>query len=126
PEGVDAVVFWTKDPRPLLPHLDEIKAMGYRSLLQFTLTPYGADIEPGLEDKGEILAAFQALGRRLGRERVLWRYDPVLLADAINVDWHRERFRALCERLSPYTDQVTLSFLDPYPGRPMDGLRAPD
>ena len=126
PEGVDAVVFWTKDPRPLLPHLDEIKAMGYRSLLQFTLTPYGADIEPGLEDKGEILAAFQALGRRLGRERVLWRYDPVLLTGAIGADWHRERFRALCERLSPYTDQVTLSFLDSYPGRPMDGLRAPD
>ena len=73
PEGVDAVVFWTKDPRPLLPHLDELEGMGFRALFQFTLTPYGADIEPGLGDKGEILAAFQALGRRLGRERVLWR-----------------------------------------------------
>ena len=126
PEGVDAVVFWTKDPRPLLPHLDELEGMGFRALFQFTLTPYGADIEPGLGDKGEILAAFQALGRRLGRERVLWRYDPVLLTGAIGADWHRERFRVLCERLSPYTDQVTLSFLDSYPGRPMDGLRAPD
>ena len=52
PEGVDAVVFWTKDPRPLLPHLDEIEAMGYRSLFQFTLTPYGPDIEPGLGGQG--------------------------------------------------------------------------
>ena len=126
PEGVDAVVFWTKDPRPLLPHLDELTGMGYRTLFQFTLTPYGPDIEPGLGDKGEILAAFQALGRRLGRERVLWRYDPVLLTDGIQIAWHRERFRQLCEQLSPHTDQVTLSFLDPYPGRPMEGLRPPN
>ena len=78
PAVVDAIVFWTKDPAPLLPWLDELDGMGYRYLFQFTLTPYGPEIEPGLRDKRAIVETFQALGRRLGRGRVLWRYDPIL------------------------------------------------
>lgn len=126
PAVVDAIVFWTKDPAPLLPWLDELDGMGYRYLFQFTLTPYGPEIEPGLRDKRAIVETFQALGRRLGRERVLWRYDPILFTDAIGLTWHEARFRKLCKALSPFTDQVTVSFLDPYPGRPMGGLRPPN
>lgn len=125
PAVVDAIVFWTKDPAPLLPRLDELDGMGYRYLFQFTLTPYGPEIEPGLRDKRAIVETFQALGRRLGRGRVLWRYDPILFTDAIGLAWHEARFRKLCKVLSPFTDQVTVSFLDPYPGRPMGGLRPP-
>ncbi|UQT47880.1 DUF1848 domain-containing protein [Flavonifractor plautii] len=54
---------------------------------------------------------------------MLWRYDPILFTDAIGLAWHEARFRKLCKALSPFTDQVTVSFLDPYPGRPMGGLR---
>ena len=100
--------------------------MGYRYLFQFTLTPYGPEIEPGLRDKRAIVETFQVLGRRLGRGRVLWRYDPILFTDAIGLAWHEARFRKLCKALSPFTDQVTVSFLDPYPGRPMGGLRPPN
>ncbi|MEO2798907.1 DUF1848 family protein, partial [Flavonifractor plautii] len=115
PAVVDAIVFWTKDPAPLLPWLDELDGMGYRYLFQFTLTPYGPEIEPGLRDKRAIVETFQVLGRRLGRGRVLWRYDPILFTDAIGLAWHEARFRKLCKALSPFTDQVTVSFLDPYP-----------
>ena len=66
PAVVDAIVFWTKDPAPLLPWLDELDEMGYRYLFQFTLTPYGPEIEPGLRDKQAIVETFQVLGRRLG------------------------------------------------------------
>lgn len=57
---------------------------------------------------------------------MLWRYDPILFTDAIGLAWHEARFRKLCKALSPFTDQVTVSFLDPYPGRPMGGLRPPN
>ena len=57
---------------------------------------------------------------------MLWRYDPILFTDAIGLAWHEARFRKLCKVLSPFTDQVTVSFLDPYPGRPMGGLRPPN
>ena len=126
PAVVDAIVFWTKAPAPLLPWLDELDGMGYRYLFQFTLTPYGPEIEPGLRDKRAIVETFQVLGCRLGRGRVLWRYDPILFTDAIGLAWHEARFRKLCKALSPFTDQVTVSFLDPYPGRPMGGLRPPN
>ncbi len=123
PAVVDAIVFWTKDPAPLLPWLDELDGMGYRYLFQFTLTPYGPEIEPGLRDKRAIVETFQVLGCRLGRGRVLWRYDPILFTDAIGLAWHEARFRKLCKALSPFTDQVTVSFLDPYP-RPSHGRPA--
>ena len=125
PETVDAIVFWTKDPGPLLPFLDELDGLGYRYLFQFTLTPYGREIEPGLRSKEALLETFRTLSRRLGRERVLWRYDPILFSDGIDRSWHQERFLQLCKALSPYTDQVTVSFLDPYPGCPMGKLRSP-
>lgn len=67
PAVVDAIVFWTKAPAPLLPWLDELDGMGYRYLFQFTLTPYGPEIEPGLRDKRAIVETFQVLGCRLGR-----------------------------------------------------------
>ena len=104
PAVVDAIVFWTKDPAPLLPRLDELDGMGYRYLFQFTLTPYGPEIEPGLRDKRAIVETFQALGRRLGRGRVLWLFNV----------------------LSPFTDLVRVRFLHPSPGRPLGGLRPPN
>ncbi len=110
----DCIVFWTKDPAPLLPHLDEIERMGHRFYFQFTLTPYGRELEPGLRDKAEIVRTFCELGRRVGRERLVWRYDPILLGDGIDTAYHRSRFLRLCDILAPYTDTVTVSFVDIY------------
>ena len=67
---VDGIVFWTKDPRPLMPRLEELRAYPY--YFQFTLTPYGKDMEPGLPDKGAVLLpAFQMLSDMIGPERVI-------------------------------------------------------
>jgi len=34
PEEVEAVVFWTRNPRPLMPYLDELDTLGFRGSLQ--------------------------------------------------------------------------------------------
>lgn len=114
PDSVDCLVFWSKDPEPLLERLAEIDRMGYRYYFQFTLTPYGSAIEKNLRPKAEIVETFRALSEQIGREKVVWRYDPILLADGIDVAWHRRRFADLCETLAPYTDTVTVSFVDFY------------
>ena len=114
PETVDAIVFWTKDPEPMIPLLDKIDAMGYRYYFQFTLTPYDRTLEPHLRDKTCIIRTFAGLSRRIGRDRVLWRYDPILLNDTLDMAYHREQFRRLCDVLSPYTPTVTISFVDMY------------
>lgn len=125
PEVVDCIVFWTKDPATLLPYLPELEAMGHRFYFQFTLTPYGPDLEPGLRDKPALIETFQALSRRVGRERVLWRYDPILFRGGYSLPWHREQFTRMCEQLSPFTESVTISFLDLYPRLERMGMEAP-
>ena len=75
PEAVDGIVFWTKNPVPMLSRLGELEPYPY--YFQFTLTAYGRDVEPNLPGKnGVLIPAFQELSRMAGRERVVWRYDP--------------------------------------------------
>ncbi|MCL2508468.1 MAG: DUF1848 domain-containing protein [Oscillospiraceae bacterium] len=114
PALVDCVVFWTKDPSPMLPMLDELDALGYRYYFQFTLTPYGRQLEQRLRPKEEIIQTFTALGTRLGRERVFWRYDPIIVNDTLSADYHTKSFASLCQRLCGYTNSVTVSFVDLY------------
>ena len=110
----DCIVFWTKDPANLLPRLDEIDQMQFRYYFQFTLTPYGKEIERGLRDKASIVETFLSLSEKIGKDRVIWRYDPIFLSKEISVTDHEESFLKLCRMLSLYTNRVTISFLDQY------------
>ena len=71
PEVVEAFVFWSKNPEPMMSRLDRIE--GYPYYFQFTLTPYDADLESDLPDKDRIADTFQRLSERLGPRRVLTR-----------------------------------------------------
>ena len=112
PEVVDCIVFWTKNPAPMLARLDELK--DYKYYFQFTLTGYGPDTEPGIKDKREVLATFKELSGRIGKEKVIWRYDPIFLNDKYNTEWHQNCFDKLAAELAPYTSRVVISFLDLY------------
>lgn len=112
PEGVDGLVLWTKNPLPMLPEFHRLDRYPY--YLQFTLTPYGRDIEPGLPEKPELIEGFIKLSESLGRHRVIWRYDPILLSPKYSWDFHLSAFDRLAKRLSPYTEKCIFSFLDSY------------
>lgn len=113
PELVDCIVFWTKNPTPMLPRLRELE--DYPFYFQFTLTPYGSELEPGLPSKSEIvLPAFQALSRQIGAERVIWRYDPILLNTRYTVKYHIKAFEQLAEKLEGFTRRCIISFIDLY------------
>ncbi|MBQ3049027.1 MAG: DUF1848 domain-containing protein [Oscillospiraceae bacterium] len=124
PDTVDCIVFWTKDPANMLPQLDELDSLGYKYYFQFTITPYGGDLEPNLRPKEQIEDTFIQLSERLGRSRVVWRYDPIIINDNISVEYHREQFARLCGKLSPYTDTVVISFVDLYPKIKSPDIRA--
>ena len=113
PEVVDGMVFWTKNPLPMLGRLDELRDYPY--YFQFTLTPYSTDIEKNLPSKNEVLIpAFQKLSSMIGRQAVVWRYDPILLSPRYTMAYHIKYFRLLCDRLADYTEKCTISFLDLY------------
>lgn len=113
PNVIDCIVFWTKNPAPMLPYLDEYRR--YMYYFQFTLTGYGKDIEPGLPDKRRILIpVFCELADRIGRDRVIWRYDPIFLSDHYTLDYHVKAFTRIAEALAGRTRRVVISFLDDY------------
>lgn len=113
PDVVDGIVFWTKNPTPMLSRLDELR--DYTYYFQFTLTSYGTDVEKNLPSKNEIIIpTFQKLSSLIGKERVVWRYDPILLNDKYTMQYHMKYFRVLCDRLADYTEKCTISFLDLY------------
>ena len=123
PDVVDGFVFWTKNPLPMLPKLDALKAYAY--YFQYTLTAYGREVERGLPSKRDyLIPAFQELARRIGPERVIWRYDPIFLSGQYTEAYHETYFEELARRLSPYTKRCVISFLDYYPaiGRALTAL----
>lgn len=115
PDAVDCIVFWTKDPQNLLDKLDVIDKMGYKYYFQFSLTPYDKTVEKGLCDKDEIVDTFCWLSERIGKEKVIWRYDPIILNDIFDLSYHKEQFSKLCSKLGKHTNQCIISFVDSYP-----------
>lgn len=110
---VDCLALWTKNPLPLLNRLDALRV--WPCVFQFTLTAYGEDMEPGLPDRAARLEAFRELAAAFGPERMVWRYDPLLLGGPYTVAWHVSRFEALARRLRGCARTCVISFLDWYP-----------
>ena len=123
PDAVDCIVFWTKDAKNSIPHLKAIDDMGYKFYFQHTLTPYDRTIERNLRDKSDIENSFIELSNAIGKERVLWRYDPIVLNSSLSMDYHKEQFTRLCDKLYPYTESVTISFVDTYAKLKTDSVR---
>ena len=113
PDVVDFIVFWTKNPAPMLDRLNELKDYPY--YFQFTVTSYGQDIETNVPSKASvIIPTFQKLSDKIGKEKVIWRYDPILLNSKYTKGYHYENFEKLAKSLSDYTEKCTISFLDFY------------
>jgi hypothetical protein len=113
PDLVECIVFWTKNPENFLNHLPMIDAMGYRYYFQFTLTAYDAAIERNV-NKTNIVETFIKLSEYCGKEKVIWRYDPILLNDTCTIQYHLENFESLCGTLYTYTEKCVISFIDTY------------
>ena len=113
PEVVDCIVFWTKNPEPMLARLDELSA--YKYYFQFTLTGYGTDIEANVPHKKEkIIPTFQRLSDKIGSRNVVWRYDPILFTKAYTPEYHLKAFEQIARALNGYTKRCVISFVDNY------------
>lgn len=113
PDVVDGIVFWTKNPQPMIENLDLISDYNY--YFQFTLNSYGKDIESNVPSKNNnVIPTFKRLSSEIGAKRVLWRYDPIFLNEKYDMDYHIKYFEQLCNQLSGHTEKCTISFLDYY------------
>jgi len=112
PELIDCIVFWSKNPKPMIDNLNLLK--NYKYYFQFTLTPYETDVEARLPSKTEIIETFKKLSDTIGPQKVIWRYDPVLISKKYNITYHIDNFEKLAGALKGYTEKVTFSFIDFY------------
>ncbi|MDR1325164.1 MAG: DUF1848 domain-containing protein [Treponema sp.] len=112
PDIVDCIVFWSKNPTPMLTKLQFLNEYTY--YFQFTLNPYEKDIEARLPCKNEILETFKRLSDKISPQRVIWRYDPILLNNKYNISYHIDKFYEFSGKLKGYTEKVTFSFIDFY------------
>lgn len=111
-EDVDCIVFWSKNPRPMMNRLDKLE--GYNYYFQFTLNSYDKTIEPNVPQKKYVLNTFKELSLKIGKEKVIWRYDPIILTDYYTKEYHYKWFEYLAKELYKYTDKCVISFLDLY------------
>ena len=110
-EDVDAILFCTKNPIPILEHLKKINKP---ILFHVTLTPYKNDIEPNVPPKGTIIEAIKKLSNIVGIDNLYIRYDPIFLSDKYNIEYHKRAFEKLCSLLEGYVKQIIVSFIDDY------------
>ena len=114
PESVRCIVFWTRNFAPLMPYIPEIERMGHRFYVQVTFTGLPDVFEPHVPAPETAVRTFRELADRIGPDRVVWRYDPILLTDRTPPEWHVAAFRRLSSALSGATRRCVLSLYDPY------------
>ena len=104
--NIEGVVFWSKNPKPMLNQINKLN--DYLFYFLYTLNPYPNWIEGGLPPLEDRINTFKELSKHCP---VIWRYDPILITDGIDVDWHIKNFKFLCENLKDYTKHCKISFV---------------
>ena len=112
PSVVDLIAFCTKNPAPMLPHMQLLAPYG--QFWYVTITPYGRDIEPNVPVWREVAHTFRQLSMIVGTRAIGWRYDPIMIDERHTINWHRQMFAAMAETLAGATEMVVISFLMRY------------
>ena len=112
-QNTRVVVFWTKNPRPMFAYLDFLDANIPNYYFQFSLNDYDKEgFEAKVPKVQSRIKTFIELSNRLGKKRVVWRYDPLILTDTITIPELLKRIQNIGEQLKDYTEKLVFSFVD--------------
>ena len=114
PEDVDVFVFWTRSALPLFPHLKELEQSGYRFYFLVTLMDNPREMDARCPSLTTAVRTFRTLADRIGPEKVIWRYDPIVLSPLTDPDFHKRVFGQIAGRLQGYTQRCIVSMMHPY------------
>lgn len=107
------IVFWSKEPSPLLNHLDKLKERGIGCYIQYTLNDYVKEgLEKGVKPLDFRIDTFKRLVDKLGVGSVIWRFDPLMLTDTIDIDILLEKIENIGNQLKGYTEKLVFSYAD--------------
>jgi DNA repair photolyase len=114
PSDVEVIVFWTRNPRPLMRHLDELDARDHRYYFQYTLMANPRLLDPKTPPVEQAIQTFKALSDKIGPTKIIWRYDPIVLSNITDISFHRATFTAIAKALKSHTKRAVISFVDIY------------
>ena len=114
PKDVDIIVFWTRNPKPLLPYLEELNQRGYNYYFHFTIINNPVFLETNNPPLKTAIKVFQELADFIGYDKVIWRYDPIVLSNLTDVEFHLNNYEYIAKKLSNYTQRCVISILDSY------------
>jgi hypothetical protein len=114
PEDVDVIVFWTRNPKPIFPYLDELDQRGFRYFFQYTILGYPREFDTKGPGRESAIATFRELAARVGPDRVIWRYDPIVFSEITGANYHRENYALIAAALNGCTKHSVISLLDMY------------
>jgi len=107
------IVFWTKNPRPLIPYLNELNKIGIHYYFQYTLNDYEKELlEPNVPALEKRIETFKELSNLIGKEKVIWRFDPIIVTPQLPPREILKRIWFIGNQLKGYTDKLVFSFID--------------
>lgn len=112
-ENTRAIVFWSKNPKPMFKYLDKLQKRNFVYYFQFTINDYEREgLEPNVPPLEDRIETFVKLSQQLGKERVIWRFDPLILAENISVSNLLKKIETIGQKLYPYTEKLVFSYAD--------------
>jgi len=112
-KNVRVIIFWTKNPSPIIPYLNELDKQNIHYYFQYTLNDYSSEkIECGIPELSNRISIFQDLSRLVGKERIIWRYDPLFLSDNIRIEDLIIRIHHIGTQIHEFTKKLVFSFID--------------
>ncbi|WP_297204231.1 DUF1848 domain-containing protein [uncultured Brachyspira sp.] len=108
----DIIVFWSKNPN--IDFLKNVRDLGYKFYIHFTITPYGKTIEKNIPNKDVLIKKFIDISSLFGKDSIVWRYDPIILNDEFDINYHINNFNNFASQLNACTDECIFSFIQIY------------
>ncbi len=109
-EDTASIVFWSKNFFPFIDNALLLKDEGYSLFFNYTITGLPEIFEPGAPPTSESIESIKILSSEFSSEQINWRYDPVLISDITDIEYHENKFEKLCRSLSGYIKRCYISF----------------
>lgn len=114
PQFVTAIVFWTRNAYPLLKDIEILDERGYKYYFQFTLNNYPKIYEPYNPSLGQSIKCFKEIANKIGKGKIVWRYDPILFTNDLTIEFHKHNFVKIFDEIGNYTKRIVISIVDNY------------
>ncbi len=114
PAQVDVIVFWTRNASPMLQHLDFLTDKGYRYYFQYTINNYPLKYEKYNPTLTQSVKVFNAISKNIGKGKIIWRYDPIILSEDLSFNYHKANFDSILNEIGTFTKRIVISVVDMY------------